>query len=56
MSDIELIDEIHKISRYIQKEKNEGKISKMKDKLLDVWRQLDKIRIDKLYKNEKNFR
>ena len=56
MSDVELINEIQKISKYIQKEKNESEVTKMKDKLLDIWRQLDKIRIDKLYKNEKNFR
>lgn len=56
MSDIELIDEIQKISRYIQKERSEVEINKMKDKLLEAWRQLDKLRIDKLYKNEKDFR
>lgn len=58
MSDIELIDEIQKISRYIQKEKNDVEINKMKDQLLETWRKLDKLRIDKLYKdkNEKDFR
>lgn len=54
MSDVELINEIQKISRYIQKEKNEVEINKMRDKLLDKWRELDKIRIDKLYKNINN--
>lgn len=58
MSDVELIDEINKISRYIQKEKNEVEINKMKERLLETWRRLDKLRIDKLYKdkNEKNIR
>ena len=54
MSDVELINEITKISGYIQKEKDDNEIKKMKDKLLDVWRQLDKLRIDKLYKNIKH--
>ena len=54
MSDVELINEIQKISRYILKEKSEVEINKMKDKLLDIWRQLDKLRIDKLYKNIKH--
>lgn len=52
MSEVELIDEINKISSYIQREKNETEIKKMKDKLLDIWRALDKLRIDKLYKNK----
>ena len=54
MSDVELINEIQKISRYILKEKSEVEINKMTDKLLDIWRQLDKLRIDKLYKNIKH--
>lgn len=54
MSDTDLIDEITKISRYIQKEKDDNEIRKMKDRLLDTWRQLDKLRIDKLYKNTKH--
>jgi hypothetical protein len=54
MSDIELIDEINAMSRYIQREKDENEVKKLRDKLLDLWRQLDKLRIDKLYKNIKN--